>query len=122
MAEGARKLLAMRAQQATAAAPGGSGSEDAVGGVLSPSASSVLSILSAVGKARAAAGAQEQVIFVLFLVCVVQLGVLWWYRRTARTKTCQDYSSNTTIGAVTFNSLGLCGLFVFFCNFLKAVY
>jgi hypothetical protein len=62
MAESARKLLAMRAQQQ--AASGAQSSADADGsnsdgggpGAMSPSAANVLSILSAVGKARIAGG------------------------------------------------------------------
>lgn len=64
MAEGARKLLAMRAQQALAAPAqqtDGNGSpvrsfDSSAGPPLSPSTSNVLSILSAVGKARIASG------------------------------------------------------------------
>lgn len=71
MAEGARKLLAMRAQQALAGPVGspaqqadGNGSPvhrfDSSGPPLSPSTSNVLSILSAVGKARIASGLPAQ--------------------------------------------------------------
>ena len=80
MAEKARNMLAMRAQQAlnlssnNGAAQGEPGSPDGMGSYgdtgppLSPSTSNVLSILSAVGKARVASGLQavEQVQFLLF--------------------------------------------------------
>ena len=85
MAEKARNMLAMRAQQAlnlssnNGASQGEPGSPDGVGNYgdtgapLSPSTSNVLSILSAVGKARVASGLQavEQVQFILFSVFFV---------------------------------------------------
>jgi hypothetical protein len=82
MAEGARKLLAMRAQQAgTASSPGtispeaaGGGAERSGGATLSSSASNVLNILSAVGKARTVGGlaaSVHQVIIVFFIILFV---------------------------------------------------
>jgi hypothetical protein len=82
MAEGARKLLAMRAQQAGTASSSGATSPGAAGGgaersggaTLSSSASNVLNILSAVGKARTVGGlaaSVHQVIIVFFIILFV---------------------------------------------------
>lgn len=67
MAESARKLLAMRAQQQQTLASGGADGADG-SNLLSPSATNVLNILSAVGKARMASGltdTTEQVISII---------------------------------------------------------
>lgn len=86
MAESARKLLAMRAQQAQPAGLGTDGNGSPVHSYtssepsMSPSTANVLSILSAVGKARIASGLMPQPIQVyslflnflhLFFVCCI---------------------------------------------------
>jgi hypothetical protein len=110
MAESARKLLAMRAQQAASGAQSsadadGNNSDGGGAGTMSPSAANVLSILSAVGKARIAGGllrteTAPQVLSYLFSLLVLLVASvdkpikLWEFsEKKARTQKANDSES-----------------------------